>query len=153
MIHLASTSRSISRQRAPRSGAALIEFALTVPFLVMMAMGVVDFSRYLDRWNVAETAARDGCRYCATITNNTSGGPATKTDIEDTAALQTENVLADVGIACIDGCVVTANVDSNVDLGNILTVAVTLPFDSMFGDLGLPPARGTFTMRTLAQGL
>ena len=153
MIRLASNLRSSSRRRAPRSGAALIEFALTVPFLLMMTMGVVDFSRYLDTWNVAETVARDGCRYGATITSNTSGGPATKTDIEDTAALQTENVLADVGIACINGCVVNAKVDTNVDLGNILTVAVTLPFESMFGVIGLPPARGTFTMRTIAQGL
>jgi Flp pilus assembly protein TadG len=143
-----------SHKRAPRSGAALIEFALTVPFLLMMTMGVVDFSRYLDTWNVAETVARDGCRYGATITNNLAGtGPATKTDIEDTAALQTENVLADVGIACIDGCVVNAKVDTNVDLGNILTVVVTLPFHSMFGVIGLPPATGAFTMRTIAQGL
>jgi Flp pilus assembly protein TadG len=148
------TTPFLSRTRAPRSGAALIEFALTVPFLIMMTMGVVDFSRYLDTWNVAESVARDGCRYGATITNNVAGtGPATKTDIEDTAALQTENVLADVGIACINGCIVNAKVDTNPDLGNILTVDVTLPFDSMFGIIGLPPANGRFTMRTIAQGL
>ena len=63
----------VSRRRAPRSGAALVEFALTVPFLLMMTMGVVDFSRYLNTWNVAETVARDGCRYGATITNNLGG--------------------------------------------------------------------------------
>ena len=153
MIRLASTSRLNSRRRAPRSGAALIEFALTVPFLLMMTMGVVDFSRYLDTWNVAETVARDGCRSGATIITNSSGLPATKTDIEDTAALQTENVLANVGIPCINGCIVNAAVDTNVDLGNILTVAVTLPFDSMFGVITLPPAHGTFTMRTITQGL
>jgi Flp pilus assembly protein TadG len=142
------------KQRSPRAGAALVEFALTVPFLLMMTMGVVDFSRYLNTWNVAETVARDGCRYGATITNNTAGnGPATKTDIEDTAALETMNVLADVGIPCINGCIVDANVDTNPDLGNILTVVVTLPFDSMFGVIGLPPANGQFTMRTIAQGL
>ena len=144
----------VSGRRPRRSGAALIEFALTVPFLLMMTMGVVDFSRYLNTWNIAETVARDGCRYGATITNNVAGtGPATKTDIEDTAALETQNVLADVGIACINGCIVNAKVDTNVDLGNILTVAVTLPFDSMFGVIGLPPANGQFTMRTIAQGL
>jgi Flp pilus assembly protein TadG len=142
------------KQRAPRSGAALVEFALTVPFLLMMTMGVVDFSRYLNTWNIAETVARDGCRYGATITNDSAGtGPATKKDIEDTAALQTQQVLADVGIPCIDGCVVDAHVDTNADLGNILTVVVTLPFDSMFGVIGLPPATGQFTMRTIAQGL
>ena len=143
----------VSGRRAPRSGAALVEFALTVPFLLMMTMGVVDFSRYLNTWNISETVARDGCRYGATIVTNSSGLPATKTDIEDTAALETENVLADVGIACIDGCIVNAKVDTNPDLGNILTVAVTLPFDSMFGVIGLPPASGQFTMRTIAQGL
>ena len=153
MTRLASNARLSSRPRARRSGAALIEFALTVPFLLMMTMGVVDFSRYLGTWNTAETVARDGCRYGATIVNNSSGTPATKTDIEDTAALQTQNVLADVGIACINGCVVNAAVDTNVDLGNILTVAVTLPFESMFGIIALPPAHGTFTMRTIAQGL
>ena len=141
-------------QRGARSGAALVEFALTVPFMLMMTMGVVDFSRYLNTWNVAETVARDGCRYGATITNNIAGtGPAAKSDIEDTASLETENVLADVGITCINGCIVTAKVDTNVDLGNILTVAVTLPFDSMFGVFTLPPAQGQFTMRTMAQGL
>jgi Flp pilus assembly protein TadG len=141
-------------KRAPRSGAALVEFALTVPFLLMMTMGVVDFSRYLNTWNVAETVARDGCRYGATITNDSTGTkPATKKDIEDTAALQTQQVLADVGIVCMGGCIVNAKVDTNVDLGNILTVVVTLPFDSMFGVIGLPPATGQFTMRTIAQGL
>jgi Flp pilus assembly protein TadG len=148
MIRTAFTSRT----RAPRSGAALIEFALTVPFLLMMTMGVVDFTRYLATWNTAEAVARDGCRYGATITT-VGTAPATKTDIEDTAALETENVLADVGIACINGCVVNAKVDTNVDLGNILTVTVTLPFSSMFGVIGLPPANGAFTMRTMAQGL
>jgi Flp pilus assembly protein TadG len=144
---------SVSR-RAARSGAALVEFALTVPFMLMMTMGVVDFTRYLDLWNLAESVARDGCRYGATITTNSAGtGSASKKDIEDTAALETENVLADVGIACINGCVVNAKVDTNVDLGNILTVVVTLPFESMFGVIGLPPANGAFTMRTMAQGL
>lgn len=50
-----------SRTRSER-GAALIEMALTLPLLLLVTMGAVEFGRAYQYWQVLTNAAREGAR-------------------------------------------------------------------------------------------
>ena len=54
-------------QRFSRSerGTALVEFALILPFVLVLTVCVVDFSRAFYTKNILATAAREGARYLA----------------------------------------------------------------------------------------
>ena len=61
----------IRGQRRPqRSGAAAVETALVMIPMLMLLFGVFEYGRLLMVWNVANNAAREGCRYA--LANNTS---------------------------------------------------------------------------------
>lgn len=49
------------RARSPR-GAAAVEFALLVPFLVLLVFGIIDFGFMLNRDAVVNNASREGVR-------------------------------------------------------------------------------------------
>jgi Flp pilus assembly protein TadG len=50
-----------NRTRSER-GAALIEMALTLPLLLLVTMGAVEFGRAYQHWQVLTNAAREGAR-------------------------------------------------------------------------------------------
>jgi Flp pilus assembly protein TadG len=61
--------RVVSRLRAIRNerGAALVEFALVVPLLMMMMCATIDFGLAVFTLNNLTAAVREGGRYAATI--------------------------------------------------------------------------------------
>ncbi|HWJ94093.1 MAG TPA: TadE family protein, partial [Telluria sp.] len=44
-------------------GTALIEFALVMPFILILMFTVIEFGRAMQRYNGAAKAARDAVRY------------------------------------------------------------------------------------------
>ena len=60
MMPAAGRRRSLRR---PRRGAVIVEFALVVPFLALIAFGVIDFSRAYGQMNALNSALREGARY------------------------------------------------------------------------------------------
>ena len=58
---MAALNRPTARWRN-ESGAELIEFALTFPLLLLVALGIVDFGFLLQRYEVVTNAAREGAR-------------------------------------------------------------------------------------------
>ena len=54
-------------------GAARVEFALVLPILLFLALGIVDFGRAINYWNDVNQIAGDGARFAA-VNNN----PGTK---------------------------------------------------------------------------
>jgi Flp pilus assembly protein TadG len=59
--------RACSRRVGPRQrGAALVEFAIAVPVLVLIVFGVVDGARAFATWNEIKNAAREGAVYAQT---------------------------------------------------------------------------------------
>ena len=50
------------RKHRSQRGAAAVEFALLVPFLLMMLFGVIDFGYMLNRDTTINNAAREGVR-------------------------------------------------------------------------------------------
>jgi Flp pilus assembly protein TadG len=62
--HLGSSHRRERRER----GTALIEFALVIPFLILLTLSVVDLSRAFFVKNMLHQAAREGVRTLAVKT-------------------------------------------------------------------------------------
>ncbi len=61
--------RTIRRQ----SGQAYIEFALVLPFLILLVIGALDLGRGLNAFIVATNAAREGARYGAMHSGDIAG--------------------------------------------------------------------------------
>jgi len=88
---------------ASESGVALIEFALVLPFLLLIVFGMVDLGKAVNYWNdethLANSAARyaavNGCTACGTFTINTY--------VMNTAATAELKTKATLTIAFADG--------------------------------------------------
>ena len=59
----------------PRSlkGQSLVEFALTLPLLLLILIGILDLGRITATYVILENAAREGARYGATHPGQTTG--------------------------------------------------------------------------------
>lgn len=55
----------------PQHGAALIELALAIPFMIMLSMIVIEFGRALYEYNTVTKSVRDAVRYLSVQTPNT----------------------------------------------------------------------------------
>jgi Flp pilus assembly protein TadG len=63
-------------KRIPRraSGQTLLEFSLVVVFLVLVMIGIIDFSRFFYTYATISNAAREGARYGIIYPNNVHAG-------------------------------------------------------------------------------
>ena len=97
------------------SGAVLVEFALVVPFLIMLVLAVVQFGLVLNRQQGLHAAAREGARVA-------SFPDATRTDIEG----QVDGALS--GVALDSGYTVSLEPDTNTPCsgrsGQMVTVTI-----------------------------
>jgi Flp pilus assembly protein TadG len=57
--------RTLSRRLRQERGQSLVEFAVVLPVLIMMILGIVYFGRYEDYANQATQLAESGVRYAA----------------------------------------------------------------------------------------
>jgi Flp pilus assembly protein TadG len=55
----------MSRTLRGKKGAAVVEFALVVPILLLLVIGILEFGRVLHTYLVVVNAAREGARYAA----------------------------------------------------------------------------------------
>jgi Flp pilus assembly protein TadG len=63
----------MARSRRRGRGQALVEFAITLPILVLLVAGVVELGRGYSFAMATSNAARDGARYVAGKTSTTNG--------------------------------------------------------------------------------
>src|SRR5262245_65553320 len=54
--------RTPARHRRGERGAALLEVALTLPLLLLVCVGILEFGRAYQTWQVLTNAAREGAR-------------------------------------------------------------------------------------------
>jgi Flp pilus assembly protein TadG len=85
--------------RQSERGAAAVEFAIVVPVLVMLLLGIMEFSRVYNAQAELSAAAREGVRVMAVTGNQTTARSAAKnTAVSLKPALQDSNIT--FGAAC-----------------------------------------------------
>ena len=133
-----------------RRGAAAVEFALTLPFLLAVLMGIVEMSLLQSRMYVINRAARDGCRVGAGVLE---GGSPDGTQIRAAANVAAQQVLDDAGVTCGSvGC----DIQSTWFLQDgwmMLRVEVGVPYQPFTNLLPMIPimTRGQFVTLTQQQ--
>jgi Flp pilus assembly protein TadG len=73
-MRLANSEPSPTRQRRlprGRSGQALVEFAIVLPILMLLVIGIIDFGFAFNSWGTTQNAAREAAR-AAAVTNSVS---------------------------------------------------------------------------------
>ena len=101
-------------------GAALIETAITIPIILLISVGIFEFGRAYQTWQVLTNAAREGARV-AILTEKTDG------DVQSIVkSYMTNGGLVKSGAAVI-------NIDRNVPLGvnTASRVTISYPFNFM----------------------
>jgi len=124
-------------RRAPRSGAALVEFAVVAPVFFLLIFGLLEFGRMVMCYQVMTNAVREGARV-ATVPGTTS------TDV-------TSQVNAALANGFVNGATVTVT-PSNLpalNQGDVVTIEAEVPFESVSW-LPMPQWLGGKTLRTEA---
>ena len=86
-------------RRVRRRGAALVEFALVMPLLLLLLVGIMEFGRAWSQTQVITDAARQGARLAALLNNSSAGQDSVRTVV--LRALAAGNVNA-IGVRMID---------------------------------------------------
>lgn len=135
-----------------RRGVAAIEFALTLPFLLLVIMGIVELSILQTRMYLITRAARDACRIGSGVIE---GVDADGTQITAAANLHAQEVLTNGGVTCGSaGCDINS-VWYEADGWMMLRVEVGVPYAPFTGLMPMIPdvTRGQFVMLTQQQRL
>ena len=64
--------RALLRRAGENRGAAIIEVALTLPLLLLVSVGIFEFGRAYQTWQVLTNAAREGARLAVLPDSNDS---------------------------------------------------------------------------------
>ncbi|MDH3717274.1 MAG: pilus assembly protein [Planctomycetota bacterium] len=105
-------------RRKASSGAAILELAILIPLLIMMAMGIIEFGRGMVVQSILTNAAREGGRRAAI-----SGAS------HNVALAAIDDYLANEGITGHTPTIVP-NADT-VPKGDPITVTVSVPYTSV----------------------
>jgi Flp pilus assembly protein TadG len=107
------------RTAARRRGAAIVEFAVVVPVLVLLVFGMLEFSRVMMVEQVLTNAAREGARKAVLP-------GATTSDVTTVV----NNYLTNSGITGANSPTVSPAPDS-ANAGDPITVTVSVPFNNV----------------------
>ncbi len=122
----------ISRRRR---GAAAVEFALTLPFLLLVVMGIIELSLLMHRAHQITRVARDACRIGSGVLE---GVAPTGDEIEAAAIDHAEFALETLGVDCGAGCTIDATWYED-EGWMLLRVEVDVPYDPFTGLLPFLP--------------
>jgi Flp pilus assembly protein TadG len=128
------------RRARNERGAALLEMALTLPLLLLVCVGILEFGRAYQTWQVLTNAAREGARV-AVLPGTTQSDVTTRVR-QYMSAGQLPN--AATATVAIDGA---QTVSIGAGTASASQVTVTYPFDFIVLDpiARLATGRGTGT--------
>lgn len=86
--------------RVRRRGAALVEFALVMPLLLLLLIGIMEFGRAWSQTQVITDAARQGARLAALLNNSSAGQDSVRLVVR--RALAAGNIIATDQMISID---------------------------------------------------
>ena len=141
------TKRRIMRSR----GASLIEFSLCAFLLIMVLMSMVEMGRLILLYTTVTNAARAAARYAivhgSTRTGSGSTGPSGPGANPAEVVLVARNF---AGILNESALVVSVTYPGgNNNVGSLVTVAVSYPYDPLLGYFPL----GSVQLRNTSQGV
>ncbi len=119
-----------SRLRRRCRGAAVVELAITMPLLALIALGVTEFSQFVDAAQVVSNASRRGARLAAR--NETVTASEVQNDVTAflTGALGSSASIS-VQVVNGSGTPITSGDLSAISSGSPIRVDVSLNFDSI----------------------
>lgn len=120
--------------RRARKGAVIVEFALVVPFLALIAFGVIDFSRAYGQMNALNSALREGARYGSRAKSYPLGAYVTE------VKSKVQSYATSYGFNGLDMNLVNVTTSGPPDY-QIITVTVTnhpIPLPVLSNFLGVP---------------
>jgi len=135
--------------RRSQKGAALLEFALTLPVLLLLLGMIVDISLYIARSLDIMRAAHEGARI-GSIT--LEGSAPTGTVIRNAANTQALTILTQSGLSCGTGCIISSRWYLLNNL-HYLEVNVQYPYTPLIGFTSLLSSKinASFTVLTQQQ--
>ncbi|MCZ6606037.1 MAG: TadE/TadG family type IV pilus assembly protein [Alphaproteobacteria bacterium] len=119
---LASPRTFLSRLAADRDGVTAVEFAVIMPILLFLTIGLIDISRFVWYQTTLEHAAREGSRYASV-----RPGTATAGDIEAYIYNRT------IGISDADLGVTVSWTPTNAP-GNTVTINVSYDYSPIIAN-------------------
>ncbi len=125
-----------------RRGASALEFALTLPIVMVVLTGILEYGWYLFQLSNVVHALRDGTRIGVTVPLDDDGGPVPRAETHARA------VLDGLGVPCTEGggCIVRANIAVVGDV-EAMTMSIEVDYSPIVGLLPSPALlRGEFTM-------
>lgn len=115
-------SQTATRKRqSQRGGAAAVEFAVVAPLLILIVLGVIEFSRAMMVNEMLNNAARSGCR-AGTITGSTN------TRVSTVVGQCLPNMTGSSTTITVNG---SSGEVSSASRGDIVSVEVSLPYSSV----------------------
>ena len=134
-----------TRLRNDQRGAALIETAITIPIILLIAVGIFEFGRAYQTWQVLTNAAREGARVAIL---------ADKTDADVTSAVRGYMQAGGLPRYASAGVVIDRSVALGTNTGSRITVNYPFQFIVLNGVARLV-ARGStagqpLTMQSVA---
>jgi Flp pilus assembly protein TadG len=148
-------------------GVAMVEFALLLPFLAIITIGLVDFGRWYRTWNQVKNASREGAVYAQTHPHQqraTGSSPCNGTNSIEARAEQEVGVNASDATFNVkitpdiknapyndsDGCANTFIVPSGTEMTVVVTRDMTLFTPLMSNIVG--PIKVSAKVTTVVQG-
>jgi Flp pilus assembly protein TadG len=122
---------SVRSRKHREDGAALVEFAVLAPLLILLLFGIIEFGYLFAQYNEIRHAAREGARYASVSNPDPSGGGVDAADVIDVVcgALNLPGGSTfDLSVTVTDPAGITLT-GSGVGAGNTgsLTLAATIP--------------------------
>jgi Flp pilus assembly protein TadG len=108
--------------RSKRPGVAAVEFAVILPFVMVLFLGMIEFGRVLMVQQIITNAAREGCRYAVLPGSTVSSSQTVVTTYLSNSSITLSSPSTQV----------TVSPDpSTAAQGTSITVTVTVPFNSV----------------------
>lgn len=98
-------------------GTALLEAAVTIPILLLIAVGIFEFGRAYQTWQVLTNAAREGARVSVLPTGD-----------NDSVTVVVRNYMASGGLPAAGAATVTVNRNAAVGANSASQITVDYPF-------------------------
>jgi hypothetical protein len=123
----------VRKRRSASRGSAIIEFALCLPFLVILVLGTIDGARLYSTFNRAKHAAQQGANYAQFYPLRQTTGAVSCNDpnnIFDRVHNEGADLTVEVyynGTFATPGCAELAS-NSPIQPGGTVSVRVTAPF-------------------------